>query len=521
MKNRVLLQGGLVADGSGRPAREGNVLLEGDRILEVGQVSQGQADVVIDCAGRVVSPGFIDIHTHSDLSRFAYPLAESRVLQGITTEAIGNCGLSPAPIKGETSTLRGVVGPIDVVPGVEITWRTVSEYFYALEAHQGATNVAPLVGHGALVVAANAIAGSNSVGTDHYLSAIKKELVDALDAGAWGLSLGLMYSPGESSPTEELVALAQIVATRGGLLSAHMRAYDGPQLPAAVREVLALSEETGVKLQISHLRSIQDDGSGLKAALELLECSSCDVQADAYPYLAGHTTLLQLLPSDLRSLPLEEILNAVRANPSHVSTRIMDSAVFAAQAITIAKAPETPWAVGRTLDEISFALQAGNWGEAAVSLLLENGLSVDVIVIGTRPEDALEVMAHPLVSIGSDGLALGMNHDANLPHPRSFGAFPRALRDLLDYGLGLGEVIEKLTSKPASRLGLEDRGVLVAGAFADVTVFNPEIIADLATYEAPVTPPRGIDFVFVNGVNVVEGGSLTHNFPGRLLRKKT
>jgi len=419
MTHITLLRGGQVADGTGAPLFDADVLIADGMIAGIGHFPEGDADVVVDCAGLIVAPGFIDIHTHSDLTRFAYPECESRVLQGITTEVIGNCGLSPAPIRGNPDDVRAIIGPVDIVADVDVHWNSVSEYFAALDATPAATNVAPLVGHGTIVLAAQTRAGLGAGQQNEQRAVMVAELQEALAAGAWGLSLGLMYSPGELSPVDELTELARSVAQHNALLSMHMRAYDGDGLAAAVTEALQIAETSGARLQISHFRSIRDhDGSALDTAIDLVENAEVDVQADAYPYLAGHTTMLQLLPTELRALPVAEIAQRIAEAPAAVATMLESGAGFPPEAITVAKASATPLAVSKTLAELVTDSAHQSWGALAVELLSANDLNVDVIIVGTRPVDALRVLQHPLVSVASDGLALSRTYDANLPYPR-------------------------------------------------------------------------------------------------------
>lgn len=520
MTTTTLLHGGQVADGTGSPLVTADVLISDGRIAGIGEFSASAAEHVIDCTGLVIAPGFIDIHTHSDLTRFAYPEGESRVLQGITTEVIGNCGLSPAPIRGNTADVRAIIGPVDIVAEVDVPWSSVADYFNVLENTPAATNVAPLVGHGTIVMAAHARVGVAPEREQERRGVMIAELEEALGAGAWGLSLGLMYSPGELSSGTELTDLAHTVFQHDALLSMHLRAYDGGGLADAVSEAIAIAASSKVRLQISHFRSIRDDGTALSEAIELVENAEVDVEADAYPYLAGHTTMLQLLPSELRGLSVDHIAQHIADAPATVAAMIESSAGFPPEAITVAKAPKTPLAVGVTLSELLLGSSLESWGALAVELLLRNDLNVDVIVVGTRPEDALRVLRHPLVSVASDGLALSLTHSANLPHPRSIGTFPRSFDELARSGMSIVEIVHKMTAKPAARLGITDRGVLAVGAFADITVFDPLAMADRATYATPLVEPAGVSHVFVNGVRVVSDGRHTHELPGRLLRRR-
>lgn len=504
-----------MVDGTGADPVRAEVIVQGDRILGLAQPGAAAGLPGSDATGLVVAPGFIDIHTHSDLTRLRYPDAATRVLQGITTEVIGNCGLSPAPDGGDPAGLRALVGPIDVVPDGAFGWTTTSAFLDALDAVPGATNLAPLLGHGAVRFAV--VGGGTQAATPSQRDAMAAMLDRALREGFWGLSLGLMYAPGESSGPEELRALVGVLDRHpGALLSAHLRDYAAGALPAAIREVLDLVAGTSVPVEISHLRTLLDDGSSIAEALELLHGAVADVEADAYPYLAGHTTLLQLLPPALRARGTAAVLELADANPGALADAFREQS-FPPDAITIAKAAD-PAAVGRDL--ASLAQEHGEpWTVVAERLTAVSRGNVDVIVVGTRPEDAARVLADPLVSVASDGVSLALDHDANLPHPRSIGTFPRALRELLDAGIPIAEAVRKMTGKPAARIGLPDRGVLRPGAAADLVVLDPETVADQATYTDPLRPPRGIHSVVVAGQHVLRDGAPTGARPGRLLRR--
>jgi N-acyl-D-amino-acid deacylase len=517
---KLVLRGGTVVDGTGAPAAGLDVVIDGGRISALSPVSAeyGAGAQVIDCAGWFVAPGFIYIHAHSDLTRLRYPDAATRVRQGVTTEVIGNCGLTPVPVPpGDRDAFRAIIGPIDVVPDVELGWTSTAGFLDALEAMPGATNLVPLIGHGSIRYAA--LGPDPAAAGRRDLDLMAGLLRDALDAGCWGMSLGLMYAPGELSDRVELRCLAAELASRGALLTAHLRAYDAERLPAAVDEVVSLAAMAGIGLEISHLRSLRDpDGEGLSRAIEHIE-AAVDVEADAYPYLAGHTTLLQLLPDQLRGQGVASIVAAATRDPGSVADAVRAVGAVVPEAVMVAKggagaAPE----VGQTLDSLA-AESDGDWAQVTEDLIRRYDGNVDVIVVGTRPLDALRALAHPLVSVASDGVALSLEHTANLPHPRSIGTFPRAFDELRAAGLPLEEIVRKMTSKPASRMGLADRGVIALGSVADLVVFAPDQMKDNASYTSPLVPPSGVRDVFVSGQPVLLAGEPTGLRPGTVLRR--
>jgi N-acyl-D-aspartate/D-glutamate deacylase len=516
----LVLRGGSVVDGTGAGPVAADVLIAGGRILDLVRPDTAVDAEIVDVTGLTITPGFVDIHTHSDLGRISYPDAASRVLQGVTTEVIGNCGLSPVPFGpgADLREFRTIIGPIDTVADLEFGWNSTAEYLDVLDATPGATNLVPLLGHGSLRYSAMALRTGAASAAER--SAMQNTLHAALDEGFWGMSLGFMYAPGEVSDEAELHSLIAVLRHHDrALLTSHLRAYNHEGLAHAVTEALELAGAGDVPLEISHLRSINDDGTAIERAFELLAETSVDVQADAYPYLAGHTTLLQLLPAELRGTGVAAILELARTQPGSLADALRSVRAFDPAAITIVRALTGAPEVGHSLDELESP--GGDWAAVAERLLIQAEGNVDVIVVGTRAEDGARVLRDPLVSIASDGSALSLEHSASVPHPRSIGTFPRAFRELLDAGLPLGEVVRKATSKPAERLGMRDRGVVASGMIADLVVLDPATIRDRATYATPLVPPAGVRDVFVGGVAVLRDATPTGARPGQLLRRTT
>lgn len=508
-----VLRGGLVVDGTGRDAFPADIHVRAGaiaRVTDVGQPADSDADVV-DCAGTLVSPGFIDLHTHSDLTLLRYPGAHTRIVQGVTTEVTGNCGMSPFPVTADAEEGRAIIGPLDVSPDLAWTWSTDEDYFALLREAGPAVNVAPLVGHGSLRQWRN---GAGSPLEPGALESMRRHLAQMLDRGVWGLSLGLMYAPGEAADAEELAALAEVVHEADALMSVHLRSYDATGIAASLDEVLEVADRTGVRLQVSHLRTIGDhDAAAMRGALALIEARE-NVGADAYPYLAGHTTLLQLLKPATRERGVAAALALMRSDPDEAARQIRGNGI-GAEAITIAKSAD-PAYVGQTLAEIA-RREERDWGAVAVSLLVSSEGAVDIIAVGSEWADTMLSLSHPDTAIASDGVSLDLTHDANLPHPRSIGTFPAALRRLVDGGMRWEEAIRKATSLPARRLGLRDRGTITAGNAADLVVLVPDELDDHSDYLHPLRPPSGVRDVFVNGEGAVRHGQVTGARAGRVL----
>ena len=514
----TVLTGALVVDGTGAPGRRADVTIADDRITAIDAPGTATGTTRHDLDGLVLAPGFVDLHAHSDLTRFASPTGDTRVLQGITTEVIGNCGLSPAPTSGEG--FRDAIATIDVVPSVPLSWESPAEYLDALDGLAAAWNIAPLLGHGSVRRRVMGDAARAAAPADR--AAMSRVVADALDAGYWGLSYGLMYAPGELSDPTELGALAATVAAADALVAVHLRAYDADGLVDAVDEILTVATTARARLQISHLRSIVDsEGAALDAALSRIRASDADVAADAYPYLAGHTTALQLIPSELRARGTAQILAEVRGNRKALADELRRTVHFSPDAITIVRAGEgqTP-ELGCTLEQLQAADRLGrDWALILLDLIDAHDAAVDAIIVGTRPSDAARVLAEPYVSVASDGVALALDHTLNRAHPRSIGTFPHAMRDLLDAGFALEAVVHKMTAQPADRLGLTSRGRIRVGAPADLVALDPTTVRDRADYAHPLVAPAGIERVWVAGQCVAESGRVTGRLPGVLLRR--
>lgn len=509
---RTVLRGGLVVDGFSPSAFLADVVIDGgviDAVIPAAACPETWPEHrVIDCTGRAVAPGFVDIHTHSDLSLLAYPGNESRISQGITTEVVGNCGMSAAPTGEDPDGLTAVIATIDVVPGQPRPWSDVAGWLRAFAAAAPATNVLAQVGHGS---ARFAVAGSSAQPLDDAgLAALDRELGRALEAGCVGVSVGLMYPPGEVAGRDELVRVAAVAARHDAVLSAHLRDYDGATLAAAVEEILTVAATAGARLQISHLRRLGAAGR-FADALERIERARAgqDVAADAYPYIAGHTTLTQLLPPTLRSLGPLAIAAEARHAPDAVAEALA-AADYPAEAITVMKAARTPDAVGLTAGDVD----ADPW-RWLTDLLASNDALVDVAVVAGDWADVDLALRTSWISIASDGTALAAHHRESVPHPRSWGAFPQAFRRMRALGVSLEEAIRRMTAQPAARVGL-DR-TLRPGRAADVVVFDELGLDCAADYTRPAVAAVGIDHVFVNGVNALRAGSVTAHRGGRVL----
>jgi N-acyl-D-amino-acid deacylase len=516
----IKISGGLVADGTGGPARRCDIGIRRDRFAEVGDLSAAEARAVLDARERVVCPGFIDVHSHSDVHLLIEPAAPSKISQGITTEVVGNCGASAAPLLGEYRL------PSDwedkPFPG---RWRTVAEYRELLRQARPAPNVVLLVGHNAL--RAGVVGYADRPAVDGERRRMVRALRESLEAGARGLSTGLVYPPGMFAARGEIVELAAVVSAHAGVYASHMR-DEGARLPAAVKEALAIGRSAGVRVQVSHLKaSGRANWPRLDEALALLRAAREDgmeVCADRYPYTAGCTDLDVIFPAWAQEGGRAEVLRRLR-DPAQRS-RLRDDLQrqrseedWAAVTIASTHHPDNVRFRGRPLPEVAEALRLAP-ADAVLHLAETDELRTTAFFFGMSEPDMLRILGEPYVMVGTDASLRAPTGplSADYPHPRAYGTFPRFLRMALDgRSVPLPEAVRKLTSLPATHFRLKDRGLIARGMKADVVVFDPRTLRDRATYAQPCQFAEGVEHVIVNGVHTLAGGKPTGRRGGEFL----
>jgi N-acyl-D-amino-acid deacylase len=517
----LVLRRATVFDGTGSPGVEADVAVLGDRIQAVGRIAEtGRKEV--DLAGRALSPGFIDIHTHADLPILANPKVENRILQGITLEVGGQCGGSPGPWTkeeaGETAErYRDLYG-------VEIDFQDLGGFFQALERTPPAVNAACMVGQG--TVRGTVVGNEDRPATEEEVARMKALVGQALDQGAVGLSSGLEYTPSGFATREELVELARVLTGTGYPYASHMRNEDDALL-AAVEEALHVGRLAGVPVQISHLKA-QGERNWWKAevVLDLLEEvreSGVDAHFDRYPYVAYSTGLSNLFPNWAKSggnAAFLERLADPRQRPAleaYAREKVAQLGSWNSVQITSTRTEGNAWVRGKRLGEA--AREAGEEPFAMASRLLREEGSVGMIGFGMSEGNTAKILSHPLGMICSDGSVYAPTGPLaeGTPHPRNFGTFPRVLGHYVrDEGvMPLETAIHKMTGLPARKIQLADRGILRPGAFADLVAFDPSTVRDAATFEEPRQYPVGIDLVVVNGVVAVREGTMTGDLAGR------
>ena len=523
----ILIKDARIIDGSGNPSFEGSIGIKEEKIAAIGNISESQAKTVIDANGLAVSSGFIDIHAHSEFTLLADPRGEGKVTQGVTTEVSGNCGLSAGPLYGDYFERRkGDLAELSL----ELDWHDLGEYFSILKKRGLSLNFATLIGHGNL--RGSVVGYGNRKPTGEEMVRMKTLLRDSMKVGGFGLSSGLIYPPGVYSETEELIELAKVVKEFGGFYASHMRS-EGDRLLEAISEAIRIGEEAGIPVQISHLKTGGErNWHKLDEAFELIEKArerGVDVTADRYPYVASSTDLDAILPSWAYEGGVEAEIKRL-ADPE-TRKRLKDEVLrqhpkedyWEKVMVASIDTEKNRGFEGKTMAEIAREMKREPC-EALFDLLLEERIRVTAIYFSMSEENLKRILQRDYVMLGSDSSARAINGPTRLgkPHPRTFGSFPRVLSKFVreENVLTLEEAVRKMTSLPARRLGLKDRGVIKEGAFADLVVFNPERVHDTAGFTSPYSYPMGIRYVIVNGAFVVKDGAHTGAMPGKVLQKE-
>ena len=527
----LLLRGGRVIDGSGAPARVADVAVRDGAVTEVGSgVAAPYGAPVVDVTGLVVAPGFIDLHTHCDFTLPQYPRADSMVRQGVTTIVTGNCGSTPYPIDvARAGLLRDSTAHLG--SSLAWDWRDAAGYADMLDRLPLSVNVVMLVGHTSIRIAAMGF--ERHPATEQQLATMRRLVAEAMEQGCAGLSSGLIYSPGSYAELAELVALATVAAEHGGFYATHMR-NEGPALLAAVEEALTIAASSGAGLQLSHHKVLGRSNWGLTerslARIAAAQAAGMDVLLDQYPYNATSTTLTALLPTWMleggiaamrERLRDDRIRSAARVEVLDGPTDGRPKRDFEPETVTIASihSGRRDSFAGRTIAELARAERCEPV-DLFLDLLRDEGGGIEVVIAAIGEEDIRRVMRNPSVAVASDGWTLSPEAGGT-PHPRSYGTFARVLghysRD--ERVIPLEEAVRKMTSLPARRLGMTDRGRVQPGARADLVVFDASTVMDRATYEQPHCFCAGVHHVFIEGIEVIREGVDTGAATGGVLRR--
>lgn len=532
----ILIRSGQLIDGSGAPAVQADLAVTDGRITAIGDLSDMTAPDTIDATGRIVAPGFIDIHTHSDLTLLLEGRAPSSVAQGITTQIAGNCGVSAAP----TRDFQPYFGPLDpaMTRGLVCDWTGFSDYFQRLEQTGVGTNVASLVGHGNIRVAA--MGYDDRAPTAAEMDQMRALTHQAMADGTFGLSTGLAYAPGPFASLDELVELGRVVGEFGGIYTSHIR-NQTEGIAAAVGEVIAVGEGAGIAAHVSHMQPgspMIGATAGLLRTMDELRARGVDVSCDAIPYTVGSTTLKSLLPPWALDGGDEALIQRLR-DPGMREKIRADTMTHGAESGGSRKRNlvrdgnwEKIWLgssgsanehlMGKSFAEIG-RLRRQDPHDAVLDILIEEEARPWMLAEDVSEEDFLNIVRHEAGGIISDGFSLipeGVLAEGK-HHPRSYAAFPYFLRHFIreQQAMTWEAAIHKMTGHGARRFGITDRGLLREGMWADLVIFSANDIGEMADFDQPYQYPRGIDHVFVNGVAAVRDGNLQDSRSGRILRR--
>lgn len=522
----LTFRGATVVDGTGAPAYRADISVHNGRISAVDEGVRGR---VVDADGLVLAPGFIDMHSHSDLQVLANPDHLAKVSQGVTLEVLGQDGLSYAPVDDETlAGLRTqLAGWNDDPPGFDWNWRSVGEYLDRLDLGI-AVNAAYLVPQGTARMLA--VGWESRPCTESEMDIMRSLVATGLAEGAVGMSSGLTYAPGMYASTAELVALCEVVGTGGGYYSPHHRSYGAGALEAYA-EMIEVSRRSGCPLHLAHatMNFPVNEGrvDGLLSLLDNAIADGCDISLDTYPYLPGATYLSALLPSwsaeggldpTLARLSDSDIRERIRADMEEHGSDGCHGVPVDWDTIEIngVRRPENAHLVGHTV-AASARSASRPPAELFFDVLVSEKLGTSCLMHIGHEDNVRAIMRHPTHTGGSDGLLVG-----DRPHPRAWGTFPRYLAKYVrELGvLSLEDCVAHLTGRAARRLRLTDRGLVRAGYAADLVLFDPSTVADTATFDNPRQPATGIPYVLVNGVPVIDDGRHTGALAGHSIRNQ-
>jgi len=524
----LLIRGGRIVDGTGNPWFYGDVALEGGKIACIGPTIHGRARRTIDAGGLVVAPGFIDTHSHSDLMLLVEPQSVPKIMQGITTEVLGQDGIAPAPVEPEhvphcRKLLAGLLGD----PDVPWNWQSLGGFLDALDEQPLSVNVCTYVPYGNIrLIAMN---GSHDrLPTADEMQTICSLVRRSLQEGAFALSTGLVYPPCCYAESDEMVQVQQVLGQEGSFIVVHGR-NEGSEVLASVGELVQIASAGGAPLHISHLKvagkSNWHKRDALLEAIDEAREDGIDVTFDQYPYTAGSTMLSAILPPWAHSGGSEHLLQRLGDNEARARMRewietetsgwenMADYAGWDGVIVSSVRSRRNERWVGRSLEDIG-AARGVHPADAAMDLMLEEDNAVGMITHLMSEPDVATIMRHPSQMVCTDGILGGK------PHPRVYGSYPRVLgRYVREEGhLTLEDAVRRMTSFPAQRLGLTRRGMLRTGFWADMVLFDFSRVRDRATYENPRQFPEGIATVIVNGEIVVQDGKSTQASPGKVLR---
>ncbi|MFW9797029.1 MAG: amidohydrolase family protein [Candidatus Thorarchaeota archaeon] len=539
----LLIKNGLVVDGDKYDCSMVNIGIRNGKIQSIQSELSAPAQTVIDAQSMIITPGFIDMHSHSDFMIPVTGSADSFIRQGITTSVVGMCGSSLAPINPakHNEYVKEIVKSVPLLSDVEISWNSYDEYLDEMERVQTSINFAFVVGYESLRIACGA-GFENRLPTKKEVKDMKILLANAMKAGAFGMSTGLIYAPQVYAETSELIEISKVLALHNGLYFSHIRG-EGASVFDAIKEVAQIVSESGCRGgHIAH-HKIADRGlwgksiDSLKLIHEMNE-KGISITIDSYPYDRGCSSLITALPPWVRVGGIEETLTRIRdeetrkiiiaevENDLHgdepaVWENWIKTAGFENIFMSTIETEKWANATGSSINEIAEKQGLDEW-EVFFSILLDDAGATMVTLRFMSEEDIQRIMTSEHQMFGTDGMATTPKLKSGIDHPRSYGTYPRVLGKYVreEGTISLTDAIRKMTFTPANRLGVTDRGRIETGAWADLVIFDRETVADMATYEEPNLFPVGIHYVLVNGEIVVDNGNQRRVYPGRVIRSQ-
>ena len=522
----ILLKNGTIVDGSGNSSKIMDIGIKGDKIRFIGKNCPLSAEKIINAEGFIVSPGFIDVHTHTDIGLIVEPSGGSKLMQGVTTEIGGNCGGSVAPRKSEDD--EEYKEQMKTRYNITVDWTDFTGFFSRLEKKGIGINFCTLTGLG--TIRAMVMGEENRPPTREELAQMKELIDSSMKEGSVGVSSGLEYVPSSFAKMDEIIELAEIAVKYNGIYATHIRNEDD-YVEEAVKEALDTAEKAGASLQISHLKACREKNwykvDKILNQIHDAEKKGIDVNFDRYPYTAYNTGLSNLFPLWAREGGTEKFVERLRDNSltekmkEEVVYKVNSTGSWNSFLISSIGSEENKKYQGKTVQKISEETGTEPF-EFARTLLIEENNRVSMVGFAMSDENTKKVLADPLCMIASDGAVLSTSGPLarGNPHPRNYGTFPRAIAKYVreDKICSLEEMIRKITSAPAKKFRLLNRGLLTEGFFADITVFDYEKIQDKATFNEPHQYPDGIKYVIVNGKIVLDNNKIKGKLPGKVLK---
>lgn len=524
----VVIANGRILDGAGNAWFRGDIGIKDGKIAKVGKLGDAEAAERFDASGLFVSPGFIDIHSHSDIVPLMAKQDTGKLLQGVTTEIVGVCGVSPMPWSDEyLDLLKKYCGPFFTGAELSWDWPQAKDYMAKVEKAKPIINFGYFVGHGTIRIAVMGFADREPTAAE--LDRMIALAVQSVKDGAYGMSSGLVYPPGIFAKPAEIIAICKAIAPLGAVYETHIRTEtDG--VVDAVREAIEVAEKAGIPVQIAHHKTAGVANFGKSAqTLKLISEArerGLDVTYDVYPYIAASTSLVSLMPPWMLEGGIKKVLERLESPENRARVKKELEAGLPGwqnfykasgwDKILVSSAKKNKGYEGKTMAEIAKG-KGVEPADALFEVLLEEDGDVLMVLFMMSEDDVTAILQHPAAMVGSDGI-----YSAGKPHPRYYGTFPRILGKYVrkEKALSLPEAIRKMTSSSAQRLNIPDRGLIKEGMWADIVVFDADTVEDKATFMEPQLAPAGIEYVLVNGKVAVRKGSYTGELAGKVLKNK-